>query len=124
MGLDQYANWTDGVGDEEGNTVKNEFKYWRKTSHIQDFFQKIYAEKTGDTDPSNFNCVEVQIDFTVLNRFITAVKTNNMTPVDGFFFGGGYDTNDPDVVESDLKFAADCFFHLLMGRKVTYSSWW
>ena len=124
IGLDQYANWTNGSTNEDGDIEKHQFKYWRKTSHIQDFFQKIYAEKTGDNDPNNFNCVEVEIDFDLLNRFITAVKSNSMTPVNGFFFGGGYDASHPDVVEEDLKFASDCFFHLLMGRKVTYSSWW
>jgi hypothetical protein len=116
MGLDQYAKWT----DTEGNT--EEFKYWRKTSHIQNFFQKVYAEKTGDTDPSNFNCVSVEIDFTVLNQFITDVMQNQMHTVDGFFFGQSYDTSG--YKEDDLKFATDCMFHLLMGRKVEYSSWW
>ena len=124
IGLDQYAKWTDSKPNEEGVIEQHDFKYWCKTDHIQDFFQKIYAEKTGDTDPTNFNCEPVEIDFDVLNRFMTAVKTNNMKTVDGFFFGGDYDPSHPDVVEEDLKFAADCFFHLMMGRKVTYSSWW
>jgi hypothetical protein len=124
MGLDQYANWTDGTTDEQGNLKKEEFMYWRKTSHIQDFFQKIYAEKTGDTDPSNFNCVSVEIDFDVLNRFITAVKNKQMKPVGGFFFGCSYDPGTEEYIEQDLKFASECFFHLLMGRKVEYSSWW
>lgn len=123
MGLDQYANWTDGSADEQGS-LKKEFMYWRKTSHIQDFFQKIYAEKTGDTNPSNFNCVSVEIDFDVLNRFITAVKNKQMKPVGGFFFGCSYDPGTEEYIEQDLKFASECFFHLLMGRKVEYSSWW
>ena len=121
MGLDQSARWTENGASSEDNT---EFKYWRKTSHIQDFFQKVYAEKTGITDPGEFNCVSVEIDWGVLNKFITAVKTNSMTTVDGFFFGGTYDVSSPEQVEDDLKFASDCFFHLLMGRKVFYSSWW
>lgn len=124
MDLDQYANWTDGSTDEQGTLKEEEFMYWRKTSHIQDFFQKIYAEKTGDTDPSNFNCVSVEIDFDVLNRFITAVKTKQMKPVGGFFFGCSYDPSTEEYIEQDLKFASECFFHLLMGRKVEYSSWW
>lgn len=125
MGLDQYAEWTEAGHDPESEeTIYTEFKYWRKVSHIQDFFQKIYAEKTGITDPCEFNCVKVEIDYDVLNRFIRAVKTNGMTPVGGFFFGGKYDANASDVVESDLRFAADCFFHILMGRRVWYRSSW
>jgi len=125
MGLDQYAEWTEAEHDPESEeTTYIEFKYWRKASHIQDFFQKIYAEKTGITDPYEFNCVKVEIDYDVLNRFITAVKTNAMTPVGGFLFGAKYDANASDVVESDLRFAADCFFHLLMGRRVWYKSSW
>jgi hypothetical protein len=117
MGLDQYAKWTQGE-------TETEFKYWRKTNHIQNWFQKLYAEKTGDTNPENFNCVKVEIDFEVLQRFITDVKENKMQCTEGFFFGYMYDTNDPEVVEDDLKFASNCFFHLLMDRKVFYSSWW
>lgn len=41
MGLDQYAKWTDGTQDENGEIVSNEFKYWRKRSHIQDMIQPI-----------------------------------------------------------------------------------
>jgi len=126
MGLDQYARWTasSDVNADDAYDNGDEFKYWRKCSHIQNWFQKIYAEKTGDTDAMNFNCVKVEIDFELLNRFITDVKTNQMQCVDGFFFGGSYDTNHPDIVEEDLRFACDCMFHLLMGRKVYYTSWW
>jgi len=124
MGLDQYANWTDGTTDEQGSLKKERIYVLAQTSHIQDFFQKIYAEKTGDTDPSNFNCVSVDIDFDVLNRFITAVKNKQMKPVDGSFFGCSYDPSTEEHIEQDLKFASECFFHLLMGRKVEYSSWW
>ncbi len=119
MGLDQYARWTNTESAEP-----EEFKYWRKCSHIQNWFQKIYAEKTGITDPSEFNCVDVKIDFDVLNRFITDVKENKMQCTDGFFFGHSYDTSDPDIVSEDLRFACDCFYHLLMGHEIEYSSWW
>lgn len=125
MGLDAYAKWTDGSIDVQSETsVHEEFKTWRKCSHIHNFFQKEYADATGITDPTEFNCVNQPIDFAVLNRFVTAVKTNSNTAVGGFFFGAEYDTTHPDIVEDDLRFAADCFFHLLMGRKVYYSSWW
>ena len=124
MGLDQYARWTDGTKDEYGDERQEDFKYWRKTNHIQNWMQRLYAEKTGDNDPQNFNCVQVEITYADLLKFITDVKEGNTQCTDGFFFGVGYDTSDPDVVEEDLRFAADCFFHLMMGRKVFYSSWW
>jgi hypothetical protein len=123
MGLDQYARWTDSA-EHSLQEDAVDFKYWRKCSHIQDFFQKLYAEQTGDTDPSNFNCQQVEITFDVLDKFIKAIKNKELKPVDGFFFGGGYDPSHPEIAEDDLKFACDCFFHLLMNRKVWYSSWW
>lgn len=124
MGLDQYANWTDGTKDEDGCLIQNEFKYWRKTSHIQNFFQKIWAEQTGIVAESAFNCEYVEITKEILDKFVEAVKNKEMQPVDGFFFGSTYDPSNSSVIEDDLRFAADCFFHLSMGRKVFYTSWW
>lgn len=116
MGLDQYAKWTNS----EGNT--EDFKYWRKTSHIQNWMQQLYAKKTGVTDPSEFNCVSVDLTEQDIMQFVKDVKENKMQCVQGFFFGYTYDPSEDK--HEDLRFAADALVHIWMGNKVEYSSWW
>lgn len=127
MGLDQRAYWTDGTTEIDSYTgkerlVENDFKVWRKRSHIQDWMQRLYAKKTGITDPSEFNCVDVVLTKDDVAELIKDIGEGNMQCVSGFFFGGKYDTSE--CKEDDMKFAMECQKHIMLGRTVMYSSWW
>lgn len=127
MGLDQRSYWVDGTmqintWDGKERLVENDFKVWRKCSHIQDWMQRLYAKKTGITDPHEFNCVSVILTKDDVALLIKDIDEGNMQCVSGFFFGGAYDVSEQK--EDDMEFAVQCLKHIMLGRTVMYSSWW
>lgn len=127
MGLDMYCHWTDGSTEIDSHTgkeelVKNQFQYWRKHNHMHDWMQRLFAKKTGITDPHEFNCVSVIITHEDAVQLLRDIIAGNMQCTQGFFFGSEYDVSE--CKEEDMDFAMECQKHILLGRTVMYSSWW
>lgn len=120
MGLDQYAGRI--VKNLSGTEHAEEFFYWRKQNHIQNWMQKLYAKKTGVDSPDDFNCVSVELTKEDILHFIDDAVNQRMKCTDGFFFGYVYDPYHS--IESDMEFAGKALAEIAMGNKVVYSSWW
>lgn len=128
MGLDMYAfrrkaDATETT-DEDGYTsiAQDELFYWRKHHDLHGWMQRLYAERTGIEDPTEFNCVDVELTLEDLARLERDVVLDLLPETTGFFFG-----NNPPDMESkanDMLFIAKARAAIAMGEKVFYSSWW
>ena len=100
-----------------------EVAYWRKHNALHNWFcNKAIAQELVDT-PINFNGVRVPIDEELLEELVKDIMEENLTPVEGFFFGGtGYDPADDK--EDDLEQLEKVASELKLGKKVYYDSWW
>ena len=99
-----------------------EIGYFRKVNWLHNWMQILYAERSGITDASEFNCVHVELTSYNLIKLQQDILTNNITPVEGFFFGQSkiYPEDKAEV----FKVIGKAFAALSEGKVVTYSSWW
>lgn len=121
MGLDMYA-WTlertpeKPVDFEADDAV--EFHYWRKHPNLHGWMEHLYRRK-GGVDPA-FNCVNVQLTNADLDALEDAIRSGNLPPTTGFFFG----ETDGSEREDDLCFVTKAREAIADGDTVFYSSWW
>ena len=115
MGLDQYAYWV--KEDEE----PVEFKYWRKTSHIDNWMRQRFFAKGGESE-DGFNGERLCLTENDISDFLQDIEDENLEWVPGFFFGGEYSAKEHKA--EDKFFALQCLGHLRKGRKVYYQNSW
>jgi hypothetical protein len=121
MGLDMYAYATQ---EEQSANVDfkvydaNEIHYWRKHPNLHGWMENLYREKGGATD--SFNCVNVRLDRTDIDRLEADVKEQRLPHTSGFFFGA----SDGGEIDDDLAFIAKAREALAANLTVFYSSWW
>src|SRR5210317_168613 len=95
-----------------------ELAYWRKHNRLHGWMENLYHEKGGTEE---FNCVEVELDESDIDRLEKAVKNKGLPATQGFFFGS--DSYDWREDESDtLEFIDKAKIVLEGGGKVFYDS--
>lgn len=121
MGLDQNA-W---LKDKEGKEV-GEF-YWRKHSRLQEFMQKLWMEKTGETDEGKFNCQELVLSVEDLDKLKESVSKGYADHFceGGFFWGHQYQESQAEYYkEQDIEFADGARRCIERGGSVIYECWY
>lgn len=109
MGLDQYAKYQNGDGEQVG------FFYWRKHANLQGWMEALYKKKGGKGE---FNCESVELTASDLNKLKREYK--KLDEATGFFWGHSQESDNEDVA----RFIELAKMHLSEGKKVFYSSWW
>lgn len=99
--------------------------YWRKFNHLHGWMERLYEARGGT---KTFNCVPLRLtpeDIDMLEAELNkleAKEDNDLTPTEGFFFGG------PDVYPEDISdtraFIAKAREAFLANDVVLYDSWW
>lgn len=117
MGLDQYMYAAAKMESETSDKIA----YFRKHPNLHGFMQQLYESKTGDTDPGNFNGVELELTFQDLDQLEETTKQDKLPPTTGFFFGGD---SDDEYKESLLEAVRDAKFKSMLGLKIFYNSSW
>ena len=121
MGLDQNARLKDKNGDELSTFT------WRKHSRLQEFMQKLWMEKTGETDDRKFNCQELSLDAKDLEKL---EESANKEYADnfcegGFFWGHQYqEAQVKEYREQDKEFIQDAKKCIDRGGSVFYECWY
>jgi len=133
MGLDQnaYINATEtSEKDAEGRTwvsinSDRDF-YWRKHSRLQEFMEKLWVEKTGES-AIELNCSSLELNLDDIQALWEAVQ-NNFAEHEcqgGFFYGHQF---QDDAVkhsrEDDLAFIEAAKSAIKEGKQIVYSCWW
>ena len=92
MGLDMYSKRVkiEGVIDDlsydADQVIDEDFFYWRKNRHLQNWMTNLYLDKGGKEE---FNCVPVRLADEDLVRLAHDIILNNLDGSSGFFFGEG-----------------------------------
>jgi hypothetical protein len=147
MGLDMYAYaaanekqydeyWEDGVWENDQyvskTTKPKELAYWRKHPNLHGWFeqewrsnhysaQPVDASEPVDPDTDQFNGIQLEITWDMLERLEYDVKNGELPETSGFFFGNGAD----DVYyKQDLEFIKNARAELFLGLRVFYNSSW
>lgn len=138
MGLDQYAylahsanakaKWYEGsVWDNDLQDFVNpdptaekpvELAYWRKHPNLQGWMEQLYFNRGGDNE---FNGAELELTLDDLVDLELAIKTKNLPPTSGFFFGVGADDL---YYKQDLEFIAKARQAIADSYQVFYNSSW
>lgn len=103
--------------------VEYHFEYWRKHHHLHGWMQRLYAERTGDENPDNFNCVYVDLTESDLCRLRDDIFDGKLQPTQGFFFGSHTEYAREDI-HKDLAFIMKALYEVRSGNRVLYHSWW
>ena len=125
MGLDMYAFFVekeDAISDEKCRLAYGQVEdyYWRKDYNLHDWIEKLWEKRTGNTDRSNFNCVQIRLykeDIEGLEKAINTWKIDNSEP----FSFKKYNSN---MKEHDLQFCQEAKKAIKDGYAVYYDSWW
>ena len=125
MGLDMYAFFVkkeDAINDEKCRLAYGQVEdyYWRKDYNLHDWIEKLWEKRTGNTDRSNFNCVQIRLykeDIEGLEKVINTWKIDNSEP----FSFKKYTSN---MKEHDLQFCQEAKKAIKDGYAVYYDSWW
>lgn len=121
MGLDMYAYAipeTPATPVDFDADAHNELHYWRKHPNLHGWMEALYREKGGRDDV--FNCVNLQLTAEDLDRLEADIRSGNLPPTSGFFFGASDGTERGD----DLTFVEKARTALAEGMTVFYTSWW
>jgi hypothetical protein len=149
MGLDMYAYaatnekqydqyWENGVWETDTNdfvsktTKPKELAYWRKHPNLHGWFEQEWrsnhysvqpadANSPVDPDTDQFNNVQLEITWDMLERLESAVLNRELPGTSGFFFG---DNADEEYREQDLEFIRQARAELFLGLRVFYNSSW
>ena len=133
MGLDQnaYINATEtSEQDDKGNTYvsidSDRNFYWRKHSRLQEFMEKLWVEKTGES-PVELNCSNLELNLDDIKALWEAVQ-NNFAEHEcegGFFYGHQFQEEQANhYQEQDTEFCSAATLALEKGQKVIYTCWW
>jgi len=147
MGLDMYAYaaanekqydqyWEDGHWENDQyvskTTKPKELAYWRKHPNLHGWFeqewrsnqysvQTVDASEPVDPDTDQFNGVQLEITWDMLERLEYDVINGELPGTSGFFFGNNADA---DYYEQDLEFIRQARAELFLGLRVFYNSSW
>jgi hypothetical protein len=149
MGLDMYAYaaanekqydeyWNEGYWDNDSNqfvseiTKPKELAYWRKHPNLHGWFeqewrsnqysaQPVDASEPVEPDTDQFNGVQLEITWDMLERLEYDVKNGELPETSGFFFGSNADA---DYYKQDLEFIKTARAELFLGLRVFYNSSW
>jgi hypothetical protein len=150
MGLDMYAYaaanekqygefWENGEYDPDTKDYVNtavgkpkELAYWRKHPNLHGWFeqewrnnqysaQPVDASEPVDPDTDQFNGVQLEITWDMLERLEYDVINGELPGTSGFFFGEGADDY---YREQDLEFVRQARAELFLGLRVFYNSSW
>lgn len=121
MGLDMYAfaiPETPAAPVDFDAETGSELHYWRKHPNLHGWMEALYRAKGGKDD--DFNCVNLQLTADDLNRLEADIRSGNLPPTSGFFFG----QSDGTEVADDLAFIEKARAEIADGMTVFYTSWW
>jgi len=121
MGLDMFALTTFEKPSSEVDfkiSEARELHYWRKHPDLHGWMEALYREKGGEEE--SFNCVNVQLAESDIDRLEAALRGNRLPHTEGFFFG----ETDGSELEGDLDFIRKAREALEQGETLYYSSWW
>jgi hypothetical protein len=149
MGLDMYAYaavnekqydeyWNEGQWDNDSNqfvsevTKPKELAYWRKHPNLHGWLEQEWrsnqysaqpadASKPVDPDTDQFNNVQLEITWDMLERLEYDVINGELPGTSGFFFGSNADA---DYYQQDLEFIKNARAELFLGLRVFYNSSW
>jgi len=117
MGLDQYM-YSRAKGSEDPNP-KGDIAYFRKHPNLHGWMQRLYAERTGVTDPKVFNCEALELTEEDLNALERDVLNSALPDTKGFFFGESSRDQNTAVLIA-ITTARLC---ISQGETVFYNSW-
>lgn len=124
MGLDMYAfsapatAIAQDVDFETKELAASELHYWRKHPNLHGWMEQLYIAKGGAQ--ATFNCVPVRLTPEDLDALELAIRSGDLPPTSGFFFG----ESDGSEIEDDLAFIAKAREAIAAGLAVFYDSWW
>jgi hypothetical protein len=150
MGLDMYAYaaanekqyeeyWNNGEYDLDTKDYVNqtvskpkELAYWRKHPNLHGWFEQEWrsnhysiqtadASEPVDPDTDQFNGVQLEITWDMLERLEYDVINGELPGTSGFFFGSNADA---DYYKQDLEFIKNARAELFLGLRVFYNSSW
>jgi hypothetical protein len=150
MGLDMYAYaaanekqyeeyWNNGEYDLDTKDYVNqtvskpkELAYWRKHPNLHGWFEQEWrsnhysiqtadASELVDPDTDQFNGVQLEITWDMLERLEYDVINGELPGTSGFFFGSNADA---DYYKQDLEFIKNARAELFLGLRVFYNSSW
>ena len=133
MGLDQnaYINATEtSEKDAEGKTwvsinSDRDF-YWRKHSRLQEFMEKLWEQKTGES-AVELNCSNLELTLDDIQALWEAVQ-NNFAEHEcqgGFFYGHQFQEESvKEHMEYDHQFVTAARQAMAEGTQVVYHCWW
>ncbi len=85
-------------------------------------FQRQQGDHHGTE--ADFNCVSLLLDEATLDRLETAIKSNTLSSIDGFFFGPTNYNPFEEYGEEDLAAIQKARDAIAEGKDVYYTSWW
>jgi hypothetical protein len=109
-----------------------ELAYWRKHPNLHGWFEQEWrsnhysvqpedASKPVNPDTDQFNGVQLEITWEMLERLESAVVNSKLPATSGFFFG---QDADEYYREQDLEFIRQARAELFLGLRVFYNSSW
>ena len=113
MGLDSYVRVTVNESDD----VIEELWYGRKENEIHGWMQ----QKSG-IDAEDFNLVRLYLTKGLLDSLEADIKSFDLVPTAGFFFGRANPENE--VTAAAAKLIAAARKALIEGKSPYYTSWW
>lgn len=125
MGLDMYAFFVgkeNAISDGECRLEYGQVEdfYWRKNYNLHDWMKKLWGRRTGNTDSSDFNCVQIRLYKEDIEDLEEAIKSWKIDDSEPFSFRK-YTSNMKD---HDLQFCRDAKKAIKDGYAVYYDSWW
>lgn len=125
MGLDMYAFFVEkenAISDGECRLAYGQVEdyYWRKDYNLHDWMEKLWEKRTGNTNRSDFNCVQIRLYKEDIEELEEAIKSWEIDDSEPFSFKK-YNSN---MKEHDLQFCHDAKEAIKDGYAVYYDSWW
>lgn len=102
-----------------------ELAYWRKHPNLQGWMEQLWRERgcpgAPDGDNSEFNGVELELDWEAIDRLEQAIRDDELPTTQGFFFGAD---SDEHYRHRDLEFCRLARAELFLKLRVFYNSSW
>jgi hypothetical protein len=118
MGLDQVWLARDSFEDEFEQIANH-----RKFNALEGFMQNEWYLLGNEGD---FNCELLPVNEILLKRLEERIKSDDLNPTSGFFFGSTEkdDYYYGNVADLDKNVLPEVKKRLNQGQQVFYSSWW
>ena len=113
MGLDSYVRIKNNESDEDSK----ELWYGRKENEIHGWMQQQSGIAADE-----FNCVPLYLTTELLDSLEADMKSFDLVPTSGFFFG--HANLEEDVSAAAVKLIAVARKAIAQGHKPYYFSWW